>query len=76
MPRGDSASLDWEGGCQKILLLATGLRNLSATLSDETITAIMMLYKNLKAMVYSPDGNTIVAGVLPGDALVPFLFMI
>ena len=35
----------------------------------------MMLYKNTKAMVLSPDGDTdlfdIVAGVLPGDTLTP-----
>ena len=40
----------------------------------------MKLYKNMKAMVHSPDGNTeffdIVAGVLPGDMLTPYLFTI
>ena len=40
----------------------------------------MMLYKNTKAMVRSPDGDTdffdIVAGVLQGDTLAPFLFII
>ena len=47
---------------------------------NETITAIMMLYRNTKAMVQSPDGNTdffnVVAGVLQGDTLAPFLFML
>ena len=27
-------------------------------LPKETVTAIIMLYKNAKAMVYSPDGDT------------------
>ena len=40
----------------------------------------MMLYKNMKVKVPSPDGDTdcfdIVAGVLQGDTLLPYLFMI
>ena len=40
----------------------------------------MMLYRNTKVKVLSPDGDTdyfdIVAGVLQGDALAPFLFII
>ena len=40
----------------------------------------MMLYRNTKVKVRSPDGNTdyfdIVAGVLRGDTLVPYLFII
>ena len=40
----------------------------------------MMLYKNTKAKVCSPDGDTdyfdIVAGVLQGDTLAPYLFII
>ncbi len=39
----------------------------------------MMLYKNTKAMVYIPDRHTvffyIVARVLQGDALSPYLFL-
>ena len=39
-----------------------------------------MLYKNTKAMVYSPDEDTdlfnIVAGFLQGDILVPYLFIL
>ena len=46
----------------------------------ETVLAIMMLYKDTSAMVRSPDGDTslfdIVAGVLQGDTLAPFLFII
>ena len=46
----------------------------------ETIAAIMMLYKNTKVKVHSPDGDIdyfdIVAGVLPGDTLAPYLFII
>ena len=40
----------------------------------------MMLYKNTKVKVCSPDGDTdyfdIVAGVLQGDTLAPYLFII
>ena len=43
------------------------------------ITAIMMLYRNTKVKVLSPDGDTdyfdIVAGVLQGDTLAPYLFI-
>ena len=41
---------------------------LAYNLPKETVTAIMMLYKNTKVKVHSPDGNReyfdIVAGVL------------
>ena len=50
------------------------------SLPEETIAAIMMLYRNTKVKVHSPDGDTdyfdIVAGVLQGDTLVPYLFII
>ena len=40
----------------------------------------MMLYRNTKVKVRSPDGNThyfdIIAGVLEGDTLAPYLFII
>ena len=40
----------------------------------------MILYRNTKVKVRSPDGDTeysdIVAGVLQGDTLVPYLFII
>ena len=46
----------------------------------KTITTIMMLYRNTKVKVRSPDGETdyfdIVAGVLQGDTLAPYLFII
>ena len=49
-------------------------------LPKETVTAIMMLYKNMKVKVFSLDGDTdyfdIVAGVLQGDTLAPYLFII
>ncbi len=49
-------------------------------LPKETVTAIMMLYRNTKVKVYSLDGDTdffnIVAGVLQGDTLAPYLFII
>ena len=55
------------------ILLAYGL-------PKETVTAITILYRNTKMKVHSPDGDTeyfdIVAGVLQGDALAPYLFII
>ena len=49
-------------------------------LPKETVAAIMMLYKNTKVKVRSSDGDTdyfdIVAGVLQGDTLAPYLFII
>ena len=46
----------------------------------ETITAIMILCKNMKVKVHSLDGDSnyfdIVAGVLQGDTLAPYLFII
>ena len=49
-------------------------------LPKETIVAIMMLYRNTKVKVRFPDGDTeyfdIVAGVLQGDTLAPYLFII
>ena len=55
------------------ILLAYGL-------PKETVAAIMMLYRNTKVKVRSPDGDTdyldIVAGVLQGDTLAPYLFII
>ena len=39
-----------------------------------------MLYENTKAILCSPDGDTeffdIVTGVLQGDTLVPYMFII
>ena len=49
-------------------------------LTKETVAAIMKLSKNTKVKVRSPDGNThffdIVAAVLQGDILAPYLFII
>ena len=49
-------------------------------LPKETVTAIMMLYRNIKVKVHSPEGDTdyidIVTGVLQGDVLAPYLFII
>ena len=48
-------------------------------LPKETVAAILMIYKNMKVKVYSPDGDTdyfdIVAGV-QGDTFAPYLFII
>ena len=55
------------------ILLAYGL-------PKETVAAIMILYRNTKVKVRSQDGDTeyfdIVAGVLQGDTLAPYLFII
>ena len=48
--------------------------------TKETVAAITILYRNTKVKVRTPDGNTeyfdIVAGVLQGDTLAPYLFII
>ena len=55
------------------ILLAYGI-------PKETVAAIIILYRNTKMKVRSPDGDTdyfdIVAGVLQGDTLAPYLFII
>ena len=55
------------------ILLAYGL-------PKETVAAITILYRNTKVKVRSPDGDTeyfdIVAGVLQGSMLAPYLFII
>ena len=55
------------------ILLANKLR-------PETIAAIMMPYKNMKVKVFSLDGDTdyfdILADVVQGDTLAPYLFII
>ena len=60
-------------GKMEQILLAYGL-------PKETVAAIMILYRNTKVKVSSPDGDTeyfeIVAGVLQGDTLAPCLFII
>ena len=49
-------------------------------LPKETVAAIMILYRNTKLKVRSPNGDTdyfdIVAGVLQGDTLAPYLSII
>ena len=53
---------------------------LAYALPKETVGTITMLYRNTKVKVYSPDGDTddldIVPGVLQGDILAPYLFII
>ena len=60
-------------GKMEQILLAYGL-------PKETVAAITILYRNTKVKIRSPDGDTeyfdIVAGVLQGDTLAPYLFII
>ena len=60
-------------GKMEQILLAYGL-------PKETVAAITILYRNTKVKVRSPNGDTeyfdIVAGVLQGDTLAPYLFII
>ena len=60
-------------GKMEQILLAYGI-------PKETVAAIMILYRNTKVKVRSPDRDTeyfdIVAGVLQGDTLAPYLFII
>ena len=53
---------------------------LTYSIPKETVAAITILYRNTKVKVRSPDGNTdyfdIVAGVLQGGTLAPYLFII
>ena len=55
------------------ILLAYGL-------PKETVAAITILYRNTKVKVRSPDGDTeyfnIVSGVLQGDTLAPYIFIL
>ena len=53
---------------------------LAYSITEETIAAITLLYRNTKVKVRSPDGDAeyfdIVAGVLQGHTLAPYLFII
>ena len=53
---------------------------LTYSLPKETVIAIIMLYRNTKVKVRSLDGDTdyfdIVAGMLQGDTLAPYIFII
>ena len=42
----------------------------------ETVSTIMMVYKNMKTMVHSPVGDTDVFDIVAGDTLAPYLFII
>ena len=45
------------------------------SLPKETVTSIMILFKNTKAIVCYPDDDTVI-GVLQGDILAPYTFII
>ena len=64
-------SIHW--GKMELILLAYGLQKV-------TVAPIMMLHRNTKVKVHSSDGDTdyfdFVAGVLQGDTLAPYLFII
>ena len=45
-------------------------------LPKATVTAIMMLHKNRKSMVRSPELFNIVSGTLQGDTLALYLFIL
>ena len=53
---------------------------LAYSLPKETVAAITIFYRSTKVKVQSPDGDTeyfdILAGVLQGDMLAPYLFII
>ena len=53
---------------------------LSYGIPDSIVQAINIIYSNTQAVVLSPDGETdafeILAGVLQGDTLAPYLFII
>ena len=53
---------------------------LTYSLPKETVAAIMIFYRNTKVKVHFQDGDTdcfnIVAGVLQGDTLAPYLYVI
>ena len=53
---------------------------LAYSIPKETVAAITILYRNTKVKVRSPDGDTdyfeIIAGVLQGDTLALYLFII
>ena len=52
--------------------------HLAYALHKDTVTAIIMIYKNTKAMVRSPNGDNcfIITGVLQGDTLALVLLII
>ena len=63
-------------------ILEVSAKNLEAALflPKEIVRAIMILYRNMKVKVYLPDGDidcfNIISGVLQGNTLAPYLFII
>ena len=56
-------------GKMEQILLAYGI-------PKETVAAIMILYRNTKVKVRSPDGDTEYFDIVQGDTLAPYLFII
>ena len=56
-------------GKMEQILLAYGI-------PKETVAAITILYRNTKAKVRSPDGDTEYFDIVAGDTLAPYLFII
>ena len=72
--------VDFTKAFKSILRGKMGQIVLAYGLQKETVAAITILYRNTKVKVRSPDGDTqyfdIVAWVLQGDTLAPYLFII
>ena len=56
-------------GKMELILLAYGL-------PKETVAAIMIIYRNTKVKVRSPDGDTEYFDIVAGDTVAPYLFII
>ena len=70
----------YRGKMEQILLRYCLSSQKKPPTKKKTVTALMMLYKNMKAMVYSPDVDTvvfdIVTVVLLRDTLAPCMYII
>ena len=78
--RGNIIFVDYSEPFNSIQKRKIGQILLVYCLPKDTVTAVTIFYKNTKAVLCSPDNDTglsdIIAGVLPGDILAPYLFII